>query len=64
VKRGTKVKVLAASLGTTSRAVVDRCRAEGWAVQNSASRLTDAQADEVRRWFQHPDDESVSTQGK
>ena len=46
-----KVKALAKELGVTSRAVIDRCRAEGFPVQNSISRLEPSLAEAVRTWF-------------
>lgn len=48
---GIKIKALAQELGVTSRAVIDRCRAEGLWVQNSVTKLTSAQAARVRTWF-------------
>ena len=51
-----KLKELARELGVTSRAVIDRCRAEGRWVQNSISRL-DAETERlVRKWFAAPAD--------
>ncbi|HUU82683.1 MAG TPA: translation initiation factor IF-2 N-terminal domain-containing protein [Phycisphaerae bacterium] len=50
-RKGPKVKDLARELGVTSRAVIDRCRAEGLRVQNSITRL-DAETERlVRSWF-------------
>ncbi|MFQ5490733.1 MAG: translation initiation factor IF-2 N-terminal domain-containing protein [Phycisphaerae bacterium] len=46
-----KVKALARELGVTSRAVIERCRAEGFPVQNSISRLDAALVEALRRWF-------------
>ena len=46
-----KVKALAKELGVTSRAVIDRCRAEGFPVQNSISRLEPSLVEVVRTWF-------------
>ncbi len=49
--KGVKVKELAVELRVTSRVIIDRCRAEGWTVQNSITRLDPQRADTVRRWF-------------
>lgn len=46
-----KVKALARDLGVTSRAIIDRCRAEGFPVQNSISRLEPSLVEAVRTWF-------------
>ncbi len=58
-KAGVKVKQLARELGVTSRAVIDRCRAEGIFIQNSITRLNSDTERAVRRWFaadgQHDD---------
>jgi hypothetical protein len=54
-KPGLKVKELAQELGVTSRALIDRCRENGLAVQNSITRLDPAAVTVVRRWFQHAD---------
>lgn len=50
-KKGIKIKELASELGVTSRTLLDRCRAAGWSVQNSVTRLTSDQARRVRGWF-------------
>ena len=50
-KKGTKVKELAAELGVTSHAIIARCRAEGFAVQNSITRLKPDLEQSVRAWF-------------
>ncbi len=54
MKKGPKIKELARELGITSRQLVDRCRAEGVAAQNSITRLTPAQAAQARGWFPAP----------
>ena len=51
----TKVKELARELGTTSRRIIDRCRAEGLAVQNSVTRLKPEVERVVRAWFSDED---------
>jgi hypothetical protein len=50
-KMGIKVKTLAKELGVTSRAIIDRCRAEGIPVQNSLTKLDRATEQSVRKWF-------------
>lgn len=50
-KKGIKVKELAKELGATSRAIIDRCRAEGIPVQNSLTRLNRETEQSVRVWF-------------
>jgi hypothetical protein len=50
-KKGIKVKDLARELGLTSRALIDRCRAEGLAVQNSITKLDRNAEKKVRAWF-------------
>ena len=50
-KKGMKVKELARELGVTSRAIVSRCRAEGFPVQNSITRLKPQMEQMVRTWF-------------
>jgi len=50
-KKGIKVKDLARELGVTSRAVIERCRAEGLPVQNSITKLDPPAEAAVRQWF-------------
>jgi len=50
-KKGIKVKELARELGLTSRQLIDRCRAEGIAVQNSITKLNPESERIVRSWF-------------
>ena len=50
-KKGIKVMDLARELGVTSREVIDRCRAEGMAVQNSITKLNVDRERRVRGWF-------------
>ncbi len=50
-KKGIKVKDLARELGVTSREVIERCRAEGLAVQNSITKLNVECERRVRGWF-------------
>lgn len=50
-RKGIKVKELARALGITSRALIDRCRAEGVFVQNSITRLSPQTERVVRSWF-------------
>lgn len=50
-KKGIKIKELARELGLTSRALIDRCRAEGVAVQNSITKLNRNTELKVRGWF-------------
>lgn len=45
------VKTLARELGVTSRAIIDRCRAEGFPIQNSITRLEPSLVEAVRTWF-------------
>lgn len=54
MKQGIKVSDLAKELGTTSRQLIDRCRAEGVAVQNSITKLRPDQERRVRGWFAKP----------
>ena len=50
-RKGVKVKELAVELGVTSRIIIDRCRQEGIAVQNSITKLPPDIANRVRVWF-------------
>jgi hypothetical protein len=50
--RGSKVKEIAKDVGVSAKTLVARCRVEGMAVQNSVSRLTRAQEETVRSWFE------------
>ncbi|MEK6677482.1 MAG: translation initiation factor IF-2 N-terminal domain-containing protein [Planctomycetota bacterium] len=50
-KKGIKVQDLAKELGVTSRRLIDRCREEGLAVQNSITKIELHQAEVVRKWF-------------
>jgi len=50
-RKGPKVKELARELGVTSRQLIDRCRQEGWPVQNSITRLDEDRAEIIRRWY-------------
>ena len=50
-KQWIKVKALARELGVTSRTIIDRCRAEGYTVQNSVSRLHPDVEHKVREWL-------------
>ena len=50
-KKGIRVKDLARELGVTSREVIDRCRAEGLAAQNSITKLNVECERRVRGWF-------------
>ena len=45
------MKELARELGLTSRQLIDRCRAEGIAVQNSITKLNPESERIVRSWF-------------
>ena len=60
-KKGIKVKELAKELGTTSRAIIDRCRAEGIPAQNSLTRLDRETERSVRKWFGEDGMRSAST---
>lgn len=51
-ERTANIKRLAKEFGLTSRQLLDRCRAEGLPVQNSITKLRDAQARRVRSWFE------------
>ena len=50
-RKGTKVKELARELGVTSRQLVERCRAEGFPVQNSITKLHPELERTIRGWF-------------
>jgi hypothetical protein len=50
-QKGIKVKDLARALGVTSRELIDRCRAEGMAVQNSITKLNVESERRLREWF-------------
>ena len=50
-KKGIKVKDLAQELGITSRQLIDRCRAEGFPIQNSITKLNPELERTVRSWF-------------
>lgn len=51
MKKGVKIKDLAVEIGVTSRELIDRCRAEGMRVQNSITKISLAEARQVRSWF-------------
>lgn len=62
--KGVKVKALAEELGITSRVIISRCRAEGFPVQNSITRLEPELERIVRAWFTSaPDDTSLPAKG-
>ncbi len=50
-KKGIKVKELARDLEVTSRAIIDRCRADGYPVQNSLTKLSPEVEQIIRAWF-------------
>ena len=50
-KKGIKIKDLAHEIGITSRQLIDRCRAEGYPVQNSITKLNPELERRVRSWF-------------
>jgi len=50
-KKGIKVKDLAHEVGITSRQLIDRCRAEGFPIQNSITKLNPELERTVRLWF-------------
>ncbi len=50
-KKGVKVKELAHELGLTSRQLLDRCRAEGFPIQNSITKLNPDLERTIRGWF-------------
>ncbi len=50
-KKGIKVKLLAKELGTTPRAIIDRCKEEGIVVQNSITVLSVDTEALVRTWL-------------
>jgi hypothetical protein len=50
-KKGIKLADLAKELGVTSRVLIDRCRGEGLAVQNSITKLPPAAERAIRSWF-------------
>lgn len=50
-RKGISVKELARELGLTSRSLIDRCRAEGIAVQNSITKLDRTAERTVRAWY-------------
>lgn len=61
-KKGIKVKDLARELGIASRQLLDRCRAEGFPVQNSITKLNPELERAIRGWFADAtnDDSAVS----
>ena len=61
-KRGVKVKDLSTELGITSRQLIDRCRAEGIAVQNSITRLSPDVEKAVRSWFAEESENNSSAE--
>lgn len=54
-KAGTKIKDLARELGVTSRELIDRCRAEGFFVQNSITRVKIELERHIRSWYKPQD---------
>lgn len=50
-KKGIAAAELARQIGTTSRRLIDRCRAEGLFVQNSITKLSAEEERRVRAWF-------------
>jgi len=54
-KGGTKIKDLASELGVTSRELIDRCRAEGFFVQNSITKVNPDWEKRIRDWFKSQD---------
>ena len=62
--KGISVKQLAHELGLTSRELMDRCRAEKIAVQNSITKLPPATERRVRGWFDEAQaDEAPTSDG-
>ncbi len=61
-KPGTKVRDLAKELGVTSRELIDRCRADGLAVQNRISRLNADQVRSIRKAFLSSNDGGATTE--
>jgi hypothetical protein len=61
-KKGIKVKDLARELGVTSRALIDRCRAEGMAAQNSITKLNVECERRVRGLFSRSQSDADSDQ--
>ena len=49
-KKGVKIRELATELGVTSRQITERCRVEGFVVQNSISKLSPEVERKVRTW--------------
>ena len=60
-KQWVKVKDLARELGVTSRTIIDRCRKEGYTVQNSITRLHPDTERVVRDWFSKTVDGEASS---
>jgi len=58
-KRWIKVKELSIELGVTSHAIIQRCRDEGHAVQNSVTRLRPDIERAVRIWFRKDGDDAI-----
>lgn len=62
-KKGLKIKELAQELGVTSRVLIDKCREQGLPAQNSITKLSDAQAETARGWFQPQTTDEAPTPG-
>jgi len=51
MKKGIRIKEIARELGLTPRELLDRCRAEGLAVQNSITKVMPEQERKIRSWY-------------
>ena len=50
-KKGIRIRDLAKELGLTSRQLIDRCRAEGYPVQNSITKASPDLERRIRSWY-------------
>ncbi len=56
---GIKIKDLARELGITPRELIDRCRAEGFFVQNGITKAKIELERRIREWYK-PEDSAPS----
>ncbi len=51
VEKTTRVHILARELGVPSKAIIDRCRADGIEVKNHMAAVPHDLAEKIRAWF-------------
>lgn len=60
VKNTTRIHILAKELGVKSKAIVEKCRSEGFDIKNHMSTVPVSLAKEIRKWFTKNEHDSIS----